>query len=129
MRSSWRSPHDLGCTILALALGLGIGYVRLHTVDSPETIMALLGSGILLGVLQPAAAWRWALLLVVGLPITAGIARVAHVWTPFPADLYIPLFQLAFAIAGTYGGALLRRGVALIFFEDRSSRGRSDRAP
>jgi hypothetical protein len=113
MAASWHSPYDLGCTALALALGLGTGWLDLHATEVTVTILALLASGFLLGLLQPAAAWRWALLLAVGLPIMELVGRVMHVQTPEPIrlDPRVALVALAFALVGCYAGVLVRRGV------------------
>jgi hypothetical protein len=60
--------------IAALTLGLGIGWLNLRTTEVTVTILALLTAGLFLGWLQPSAAWRWAGLLVLGLPVMASLA-------------------------------------------------------
>ena len=116
MAASWRSPFDLACTALALALGLGIGWLDLHTTEVTVTIVALLACGLLLGLLQPAAAWRWALLLALGLPIMEGFGRLTGMRTaePIRLDPRVALVALAFALVGSYAGAMIRRGVEVI---------------
>jgi len=110
MKAAWRSPYDLACTALAVVLALAVGWLDVHTTEVTATILALLASGFLLGLLQPAAAWRWALALALGLPVMAAIALVLHLETAEPArlDPRIALVALAFAQAGSYAGALVR---------------------
>ena len=113
MTVSWRSPYDLACTALAIALGLGIGWLDLHTTEVSVTIVSLLACGVLLGLLRSAAAWRWALLLAAGLPIMEAVASLTAMRTPEPIrlDPRVALVALGFALAGSYAGALIRRGL------------------
>ena len=113
--ASWRSSFDLLCTALAFALGLGIGWLDLHATEVSVTIVALLVAGALLGLLQPAAAWRWAILLALGLPVMETVGRALRVRTPEPIQLdpRIALVALAFALVGCYAGVLVRRSVNL----------------
>jgi hypothetical protein len=108
---SWLSPYDSICTAVALALGLVIGWLDLHTTEVAATIVPLLAVGLLLGMLQPIAAWRWAVLVVVGLPIMAGLARLTGVETAEPPqlDIRISLVALVFSLVGVYTGVLFRR--------------------
>ena len=116
MAATWRSPYDLTITALALVLGLAVGWLDLHATEVTVTIVALLATGLLLGFLQPAAAWRWALLLALGLPVMEAFGLLAGLETPEPIrlDPRIALVALAFALAGSYLGALVRRGMGAI---------------
>ena len=113
MARSWRSPYDLFCTALAFALGLCIGWVDIHTTEVSVTIVALLGAGLVLGLLQPRAAWRWAVLLAIGLPVVEALGRLAGVRTaePITLDPRVTLVALGFALVGCYAGVLVRRGL------------------
>jgi hypothetical protein len=113
---SWHSPYDLICTALAFALGLAIGWLDLHTTEVVATILPLLAAGLLLGLLQPAVAWRWAVLLVIGLPTMAAIARLTDAETAEPAqlDVRIVLVAFAFALVGAYAGVLIRRALRTV---------------
>ncbi len=114
MATSWRSPYHLFCSLLAVALGLGTGWLDLHTTEVGVTIVALLAAGLLLGLLQPAAAWRWAALLAIGLPIMAGVGLLTGLRTaePIRLDPRVALVALGFALVGSYAGALVRRALA-----------------
>jgi len=98
-------------TALAVAMGVGIGWLDLQVTEVVVTILALLLAGLLLGFLQPTAAWRWALLLALGLPAVAMVSQVLDVRTaePIHPDLRIAMVAFAFALVGCYGGVVVRR--------------------
>jgi hypothetical protein len=108
--SSWRSPRDLLCTALAIALGLAVGLLDLYVTEVVVTILTLIIFGLLAGLLQPTAAWRWALLIAIGLPIMEAVAIKIGLQTSEPArlDLRIVLVAIVFAMLGTYLGVFLR---------------------
>lgn len=108
--ASWRSPRELVWSTLAVVLGLAIGWLDLHVTEVVVTILALFTAGLLLGFLQSVAAWRWPVLMVVGLPLMAAAARVLGWKTAEPArlDIGITLVAFAFALLGSYIGVLTR---------------------
>ena len=112
----WRSPLDGGCAVLAALLGLAIGWLDIHTTEVSVTIVALLAAGLICGLLQPQAPWRWAVVIALGLPVVAAAARLARVVTPEPVrvDPRIALVAAVFALAGCYAGAIIRRAVSTI---------------
>jgi hypothetical protein len=94
-----------GGTGLLLVVGLALGFLiawvdsRPNWDDTGITAGALFAGAALLGALQPAGAWRWA--LAVGFWIPArGIALHGN---------YGLLLVLLFPLAGAYAGALARR--------------------
>jgi len=99
---------------LAVAIGLGIGWLDLHTTEVVVTILALLLGGLFLGLLQPSAAWRWAVLLALGLSAMAVVGHLLSVHTaePIRLDPRVVLAALAFALVGSYSGVAVRRIVA-----------------
>ena len=114
MAAPERFAYDLLCGALAAALGLGIGWLDLHTTEVTVTIVTLLATGFALGLLRPKAAWRWAVLIALGLPVMAAVAKLSDMPTVEPAQLdpRVTLVALAFALVGAYAGALLRRVAA-----------------
>jgi hypothetical protein len=114
--ASERFSYDLACAALAIAVGLGIGWLDLHTTEVIVTVVALLAGGIAFGLLQPKAPWRWAVLLALGLPLMAAAAKLSgmHTAEPVRLDPRIALVALAFALAGSYTGALLRRAATAV---------------
>jgi hypothetical protein len=117
--ASRKSRHNAICATLAVVIGLGIGWLDLHTTEVIVTILALLLAGLLLGLLQPTAAWRWAVLLTLGLPAMAVIGRLLRVPTaePIRLDPRVALVALAFALVGCYGGVAVRRIAARLTTE------------
>jgi len=109
--ASWHSGHNRLCAALAAAIGLGIGWLDLHTTEVIVTILALLLAGLVLGLLKPVAAWRWALLLTLGLPIVAGCGQLLGVRTaePIQLDPRVWLVALAVGLVGCYTGVAIRQ--------------------
>ena len=107
----WNSRKNAICTLLAVAIGLGIGWLDLYTTEVTVTILGLLLAGLFFGLLQPTAVWRWAVLLALGLPVMAVVGHLLHVRTaePIGLDLYIALVALVFALIGCYSGIVVRR--------------------
>jgi hypothetical protein len=105
---TWHSRYT---PALAALFGLGIGWLDLHTSEVTVTIVALLLTGVLLGLLQPVAAWRWAVLLALGLPVVALMGHLLRVPTaePIRFDPRITLVAFAFGFVGCYIGVGLRR--------------------
>jgi hypothetical protein len=99
-----RSRYTVG---LAVVLGLGIGWLDLHTTEVSVTILALLSTGLL----QPIAAWRWAVLLGSGLPVVATVGHLLGMRTaePIRLDPRIVLVGFAFGLVGCYAGVVIRR--------------------
>ncbi len=108
--SPWNSPYDLACTVLAITLGLAVGWLDLQVTEVSVTILALLTASLLLGLLRPAAAWRWPILIAIGLPIMAAVAVVIGMKTvePVQIDFRITLAALAIALIGSYIGVFIR---------------------
>lgn len=102
---------ELACTTLALGLGLGIGWLDLHTTEVTLSILALLASGLLMGLLRPRAAWRWVILIIVGLTLMIIFAFATNMQTaePIQFDLRITLVMSILILLGAYAGRLLSR--------------------
>jgi hypothetical protein len=96
---------------LAMVLALAIGWLDLHTTEVSVTIVAFLSAGLLLGLLQPIGAWRWAVVLGLGLPVAAAVGRLAGVRAaePIRLDPRNALVGFAFALVGCYVGVAVRR--------------------
>jgi len=111
-----RSAFDLVSAVLATVLGLGIGWLDLHTTEVIVTIVPLLAAGAMLGLLRPKAAWRWAVLIALGLPVMAAVAKLTgmHTAEPVQWDPRITLVALVFALLGSYAGVLVRRAASAV---------------
>ena len=104
------SPRNLICAILSLVLGLGVGWLDLQVTEVILTVVALMITGLLLGLIQPKSAWRWALLIVTGLPVMQLAALNLNLRTAEPVhfEFLITLVAMAFALMGAYAGVFVR---------------------
>jgi hypothetical protein len=97
---------------LILLLGLGIGYLNLHTDETPFVALPLLAGAALVGFINPRAAWRWGLLLGVWPVLSALWALATHMTLPYPntpGEIQGALIGgLLFAGVGAYLGVLGR---------------------
>ncbi len=99
------------CTALALAGGLIAGLIDFNTTEpQPAALLVLIFAGIL-GLIQPRDAWRWAIIVALGLPL-AHLSLRQLGWQPrdpvSPGE-YATLIALIPAFIGAYGGVLVRR--------------------
>jgi hypothetical protein len=85
-----------------------LSHLELHSDDTGVEVFFILLTTFLLGCWHPARAWQWALLVGLCVPAAGWIWR-----TPRPAvDFAVPAFVIAAGLAGSYGGALLRRVIS-----------------
>jgi hypothetical protein len=94
--------------VLAVAVGLGIAFVdsRPNWDDTGITVLALVVSGAIFGMLQPDRPWLWAVAIGIWIPLGA-IVRSRSIGS------IMMLVVLAFPLAGAYAGTALRRKLAL----------------
>lgn len=95
--------------LLALYLGLLVGLTDLRTDDPQLPVLLLLTFGLFLGFARPQAAWRWALVLGLWIPVLGWIARAAGVTNAQFSDVLFSLVALVPALIGAYAGVLVRR--------------------
>jgi hypothetical protein len=95
--------------LLALYLGLLVGLTDLRTDDPQLPALLLITFGLFLGFAQPKAAWRWALVLGLWIPVLGLIARAAGVTNAQFSDVLFSLVALVPALIGAYAGVLVRR--------------------
>lgn len=105
--------RSLSLSVLAVIAGLLIGWLDLHVTEVAVTILALLIGGLVMGLLEPAAPWRWAFFLVVGFPMMESMALVGGWQTAEPVQIDVRIWFVALAVAelGTYVGVFLRHRV------------------
>jgi hypothetical protein len=101
------------CFVLALAGGLVAGAIDFNATEpQPAALMVLVFAGIL-GFIQPRGAWRWAIIVALGLPL-AHLSLRQLGWQPrdpvSPGE-YATLLALIPAFIGAYGGVLIRRTI------------------
>lgn len=104
--------------VLALGLSALVGYFDLHSDDAGIIAGFLVAGAFALGVLQPHAAWRWGLVVGLGVPVVHMLARVVGyelVYVGNQNDLSLWIMPVLFALAGAYAGVLVRQTVDSAF--------------
>lgn len=107
--TSWRSTAI--CALLALVGGVVIGVIDFNATEpQPAALLVLMLAG-LLGFAQPRDAWRWAIIVTLGLPFAHISLRQLGVQPrdPVSPGEYATLIALIPALSGAYGGVLIRR--------------------
>jgi hypothetical protein len=99
--------------VIALLLGLAVGYVNLHNNEVQPPLTLMLVSTISLGIAQPKRAWLWAILVGMWIPLAPVLARlVGNINEPITDPVRTGLSLLPVLIPsfmGAYFGALLSR--------------------
>ena len=102
--------------VLAVLFGLAIGWVNVHTDQTPVVALPLLAAAGVLGVIWPRRAWRWGLLVGAWLALGQAYALLTSTRLPYPnnpSDIAAVLgIGLTLGLVGAYSGALVRRLVA-----------------
>jgi hypothetical protein len=101
------------CAGLALLGGLIIGVIDFNATEpQPAALMVLVFAGIL-GFSQPRNAWRWAIIVALGLPLAQLLLLQFgfHPRDPVGPGVYGTLIALIPSFIGAYGGVLIRRAI------------------
>jgi hypothetical protein len=106
---------DRGIYILGVVLGAGAGFLDVKSGDLLLTALFVLASTMLLGAFRPQRPWRWTLLVAVFVPLVQLIAYAVLTAKPYRAQIYESFLGFLTGIAGAYGGATARRGMATLF--------------
>jgi MFS family permease len=109
--------------LLALAAGIFVGYVDIHSSEVFIPVLLILGFAFIFGYLLPAIAWRLALLIGIGVPLVLLAAYYLGYEPKFVEELkklqehYVYNIKdvlgsvLVFipAFIGVYGGVMLKK--------------------
>jgi hypothetical protein len=103
----WAGPLS---SLAAIGVGALSGFLDLHAteVQGPAAVV-LLGAG-LLGFAQPRHAWRWALLVGMGIPCAHWLLDARGIPQPYPITPWysVIILPLLFALVAAYVGAGVR---------------------
>jgi ABC-type multidrug transport system permease subunit len=95
--------------LLAAVCGIGTGWADVAINDLLFTALLVLMACILLGMLRPRGPWRWVLVVGLFVPLTELAAYLILTVKPTRAQVYGSFLAFLPGIAGSYGGAVLRR--------------------
>ncbi len=114
---------DLWLALAALFGGLLVGYVNLHTDETPFVALPLLAGTALLGFLGPRGAWRWAAgtaLVVLLMLAYATLTDMRIMKLTFPPSEFggAAVGVLLFAFAGAYLGVAARKLLGSVAAEE-----------
>ena len=105
---------DVVCVVVALIGGCVAGAVDFNNDEPQATVLVIIVFTGLLGFAQPRKAWRWAIIVGLGVPI---VYLIATTFGYQPKSLpepgwYASLIALIPAFFSTYCGAFLRKALS-----------------
>ena len=103
--------QDGGFYVFAAVAGVLSGWVDIKVGDLLLTALVVLAACMLLGVLRPARAWRWVVIVAAMVPIAELLGYLVLTQNPYRAQIYESFLAFLPAIAGAYGGAMLRGAI------------------
>ena len=106
---------DRGVYILGVVFGVCAGFLDVKVGDLLLTALFVLAATMLLGALRPKQPWRWTLTVAVFVPLVQFAAFALLTEKPYRAQIYESFLGFLTGIAGAYGGATARRGMATLF--------------
>jgi hypothetical protein len=106
---------DRGTYLLGVVLGVCAGLLDVKVGDLLLTALFVLAATMLLGALRPQRPWRWTLTVAVFVPLVQLAAFALLTEKPYRAQIYESFLGFLTGIAGSYGGATARRGMAILF--------------
>ena len=110
----YRWQFDVVCIALAVIGGFLAGAVDFNNDEPQAAVIVIVVFAGLLGLIQPRKAWRWALIVGLGVPIVYLIASALgfHAKSVGEPGWYASLIALIPAFISTYCGVLLRKAFA-----------------
>ena len=109
-----RPSLDVVCFITALIGALMAGLTDFRNDEPQATVIVIAVFAGLLGFIRPRMAWRWALIVGLGVPIVylLAIALGYQARSAPEPGWYASLIALIPAFVSAYGGVLLRKVIA-----------------
>lgn len=107
----YRWQFDMLCLVLAVIGGFSAGAVDFRNDEPQAAVLVIVVFAGLLGFVQSRKAWRWAIVVGLGVPVVYLISTALGYQpksVPEPG-WYASLIALIPAFIGTYGGVLLRK--------------------
>jgi len=101
-------PADYFPYVFAVVAGGLAGWVDIKVNDLLFTALLVLAPCMVLGLLRPVKPWRWVLTVVACVPLAELFAHIYLAQRLQRSQLYGSLLTILPAIAGAYGGSLMR---------------------
>jgi hypothetical protein len=101
--------------VLAVLLGLAAGMLEITINDLLVTAIFVMIATMVLGFMRPERAWRWAIIVGIGVPLFRLGAYLALNQNSDRAQIWESALSLVTGMVGAYAGVLGRRGVEELF--------------
>ena len=102
----------MASTFSAVCSGVCAGVLDVKFGDLLLTALFVLISTMLLGAVRPQRPWRWTLTVAAFVPLVQLAAYAVLTEKPYRAQIYESFLGFLTGVAGAYGGATARRGLA-----------------
>jgi hypothetical protein len=106
---------DLFIYLLAVLFGLSAGILEVTVGDLLATALFVLVSTMVLGFVRPKRPWRWIVVVGVFVPLARLAAYLVLTQKPYRAQIWESGLGFVTGTAGSYCGALARKGVDELF--------------
>ena len=106
---------DILVYLFAVLLGMSAGLLEVTVGDLLATALFVLISTMVLGFLRPRRPWRWIVIVGAFVPLMRLAAYLVMMQKPYRAQIWESALGFVTGIAGSYGGALARKGVDELF--------------
>ena len=120
-----RFPLLFALFALLLGAGCGVLHVLVETMQQPDPVLSALAVTsvtMMLGLLRPARPWRWVLLVGIPVPLAILVASIVVPTAHFTRASIAGAILISLpGFAGAFGGSILRRRLAQLFFEEKPS--------
>ncbi len=103
--------------MIALAMGIFSGWVNQKVDDALLTALCVLAFTMALGVWKKERAWRWMLLVWIGVPLVLAYYQFVVRWPHDRGQVYGAFLQLLAASAGANGGHYMRDMIDHVFLK------------
>jgi hypothetical protein len=106
---------DVLIYVVAVLLGLSSGILEITVGDLLATALFVLVSTLVLGFVRPLRPWRWIAIIGAFVPLVSLAAYLLLSQKPYRAQIWESGLGFVTGTAGSYCGALARKGVDELF--------------
>jgi len=109
-----RGRLDTGFYVFAVFAGVFAGWIDIKVGDLLFTALLVLAPCMMLGLMRPHRAWRWAVVVGICVPVVELLGYLVLTQRPYRAQIYESFLAFLPGMVGSYGGAMLKQAVANI---------------